>query len=148
MKDGYPSVAHNVICDHKGFVLSFLPGAYGSTDDMIIVRFDGEVDAVRCDPFYKEIEFQVRTGPGPNDRAMVKGAYLITGCGGYSSCRPPQNARGLRGVARADGVRQEGHRVLVQPSQSSLLHPQDAHFFSPQGQQSTTCSSRASAIRT
>ena len=57
MKDGNPSVAHNVICDHKGFVLSFLPGAYGSTDDMIIVRFDGEVDAVRCDPFYKEIEF-------------------------------------------------------------------------------------------
>ena len=76
-KEGYPSLAYNVICDHEGRALAVLKGAYGATNDKTIVHFDGFVDDVRCDDFFTTFEYKVRTGPGATDRAMSKGAYLI-----------------------------------------------------------------------
>ena len=55
-KEGYPSIAYNVICDHQGRALAVLTGAYGSTNDKTIVRFDDFVDDVRCDDFFREFE--------------------------------------------------------------------------------------------
>lgn len=76
-KEGFPSIAYNVICDHEGRALAVLQGAYGATNDKTIVRFDGFVDDVRCDDFFTEFSYEIRTGPGPEDRRMTKGAYLI-----------------------------------------------------------------------
>ena len=81
-KEGYPSIAYNVICDHQGRALAVLTGAYGSTNDKTIVRFDDFVDDVRCDVFFRDFQYEVRTGPEPHDRKMECGAWLIID-GGY-----------------------------------------------------------------
>jgi len=70
-KEGYPSSAYNVICDHEGRALAVLAGAYGATNDETIVRFDEFVADVRSDAFFNEYEFEVFVGEG--DVGPVRG---------------------------------------------------------------------------
>ena len=90
-KEGYTSIAYNVICDHEGRALAVLKGAYGATSDKTIVRFDDFVDDVRCDDFFTQFAYEVRTGPADGDRKMTKGAYLIID-GGYHPWEATQAA--------------------------------------------------------
>ena len=78
-KEGYPSVAYNVICDHEGRALAVLAGAYGATNDKNIVRFDDFVADVRSDAFFTEYEFEVFVGEGDVGpvRGRSRGAWLI-----------------------------------------------------------------------
>ena len=90
-KEGYPSVAYNVMCDHSGRVLCVLPGAYGATNDKTIVQFDNFVDDVRTGPFFTGFGFEVRNGPDDGDREMVHGLWIIVD-GGYHKWRALQAA--------------------------------------------------------
>jgi hypothetical protein len=67
-------------------------GAYGATSDKTIVRFDDFVDDVRCDDFFTQFAYEVRTGPADGDRKMTKGAYLIID-GGYHPWEATQAVR-------------------------------------------------------
>ena len=87
-KEGYPSVAYNVIADHKCRILATLPGVYGSLNDKTIVRFDRFVEDVRSNPLFTESRFQVRTDAGME---MVEGLWLLVD-GGYHKWRALQSA--------------------------------------------------------
>jgi hypothetical protein len=93
-KEGIPTIAYNVISDHEGRALAVLKGSYGSIVDKTIVRFDDFVEDIRCDPFFTEFKYEVRTGPEANDREMLKGAYLIID-GGYHPWEATQAASRL-----------------------------------------------------
>ena len=81
-KEGFPTIAYNVCSDHQGRALSVCPGAYGATNDKTIVKFDTAIDEVRTRSFFTEYEYEVRTGPGDEDRKMESGAWGIVD-GGY-----------------------------------------------------------------
>ena len=92
-KEGIPTIAYNVICDHAGRALAVLAGAYGAFNDKTIVRNDDVVHAIRTDPFFTQMAYEVRTGGG-NDGGgveMEKGAYLIID-GGYHKWSATQAA--------------------------------------------------------
>lgn len=90
-KEGYPSIAYNVICDHNGRAIAVLPGAYGSINDKTIVRFDDFVDDVRCLDFFTKFEYNVRTGARLDDHEMLAGAWIIVD-GGYHKWEVTQAA--------------------------------------------------------
>lgn len=93
-KEGYPSIAYNVICDHEGRAMSVLPGAYGATSDKTIVRFDGFVDEVRCDPFFTEMQYALyKDADGAEE--TEKGAWLLID-GGYHKWAVTQAASKMR----------------------------------------------------
>ena len=43
-KERYPTLAHNVICDHRGRAIAIMPGAYGTMIDKTIVKSDEAVE--------------------------------------------------------------------------------------------------------
>ena len=90
-KEGYTSIAYNVICDHKGRAQAVLAGTYGAFNDKTIVRYDNYVHAIRTQAFFTELQYEVRTGPGACDVEMVEGAYLIID-GGYHKWAATQAA--------------------------------------------------------
>ena len=79
-KEGYPTLAYNVISDHRGRALAMMPGAYGTVNDKTIVKSDLAVEKVRTDPLFTDYQYEVRSSSG--ERSMMKGAYLIVD-GGY-----------------------------------------------------------------
>ena len=81
-KEGYPTVAYNVICNHDQDAMAVTKSALGATNDKTIVRFDDEVNAIRTDKFFTDFEYEIRTGPSDEDREMATDAHLITD-GGY-----------------------------------------------------------------
>jgi len=93
-KEGYPSVAYNVVCDHEGNATAVLPGTYGATNDKTIVHFDDFVDDVRFAHFFTKFKYEVRTGPSSGDRAWEEGAWLIID-GGYHQWAATQAASRL-----------------------------------------------------
>ena len=61
-KEGFPSVAYNVVCDHEGNATAVLPGTYGATNDKTIVQFDDFVDDVRFDDFFYKVQVRGEDG--------------------------------------------------------------------------------------
>ena len=81
-KEGYPTVAYNVICNHDQDAMAVTKSALGATNDKSLVRFDDEENAIRTDKFFTDFEYEIRTGPSDEDREMATGAHLMTD-GGY-----------------------------------------------------------------
>ena len=52
-KEGYPTLAYNVICDHLGRALALMPAAYGTINDKTIVRSDEAVEKVKTGDLFK-----------------------------------------------------------------------------------------------
>ena len=46
-KEGFPTLAYDVSCDHAGIAFHVTPGTYGSCNDKTIIRFDRHVHVVR-----------------------------------------------------------------------------------------------------
>ena len=93
-KEGYPSIAYNVICDHEGRAMAVMAGAYGATSDKTIVRFDDFVDDVRSEAFFTQFEYAVRSGAA-GEFKMDKGAWLAID-GGYHKWAATQAASKVR----------------------------------------------------
>ena len=51
-KEGYPTLAYNVICDHRGRALAMMPDVYGTVNDKTIVKSDLAVEKVRTNPLF------------------------------------------------------------------------------------------------
>ena len=79
-KEGYPTLAYNVICDHSGRAQAIMPGSYGTINDKTIVKSVLAVESVRRDPLFTEYQYELHKKNG--DRTMMQGAYLIVD-GGY-----------------------------------------------------------------
>ena len=79
-KEGYPTLAYNVICDHSGRALALMPGAYGTINDKTIVRSDEAVETVKTGDLFKSFRYQVYRPDGTS--FFITGAYLIVD-GGY-----------------------------------------------------------------
>ena len=58
-KEGFPTVAYEVVVDHFRRILSVTRGFFGSFNDKIIVRFDGFIQAIHDRELYSEVEFKV-----------------------------------------------------------------------------------------
>jgi hypothetical protein len=43
VKEGYPTIAYEMTCDHSGRILYCTLGFYGSQNDKSIIRFDGDL---------------------------------------------------------------------------------------------------------
>jgi hypothetical protein len=50
-KEGFPTIAYNVSCNHAGIAFHVTPGTYGSCNDKTIIRFDRHIDVVRYAPY-------------------------------------------------------------------------------------------------
>jgi hypothetical protein len=92
-KEGFPTVAYNVICNHDQDAMAVTKSALGATNDKTIVRFDDEVDAIRTDKFFTDFQYEIRTGPNREDRGVNRGAHLITdgGITSGSARKQPRN---------------------------------------------------------
>jgi hypothetical protein len=60
-KEGFPTVAYQVICDHSGFIMSCTPGFYGSCNDKTIVRFDNVINALKEGTIYGNVKWKLYT---------------------------------------------------------------------------------------
>jgi hypothetical protein len=58
-KEGFPTIAYEVICDHSGYIMSVSPGYYGSCNDKTIVRYDSIIQKLRCGEIYNNVEWYV-----------------------------------------------------------------------------------------
>jgi hypothetical protein len=79
-KEGFPTIAYSLCCDHACKILNVAAGVRGAENDKITVRFDGMVSKIRNDELFTNYPFRVNiTG---NDWIMKRGLYLICD-GGY-----------------------------------------------------------------
>jgi hypothetical protein len=67
-KEGYPSIAYELIVSHDGRALSCTAGFYGACNDKTIVRFDGAVQRIRRG-FYKHVSYDIYL---PQVSSMIK----------------------------------------------------------------------------
>jgi hypothetical protein len=74
-KEGFPSVAYEVACEHTHRIISVTSGHYGSRTDMTIVRFDGFVSSVRKDPMYTRYRYKMEDNEGRE--YWHRGLYLL-----------------------------------------------------------------------
>jgi Plant transposon protein len=90
-KEGFPTVAYEVTVDHTMRVQAVTRGFHGSANDKTIVRFDGFVNRIKGDAFYKNMEYNLRVNDGPADDpssfTRVSGAYLIVDNGYHKVSR-------------------------------------------------------------
>ena len=63
-KEGYPTLAYNVICDHQGRCITLIPGSYGSVNDQTIVKSDQAVQKIRTEDFYKNYTYEMKDRDG------------------------------------------------------------------------------------
>lgn len=75
-KEGYPSLAFEVIADHTRRVRSCTRGFPGSFNDKSIMRFDSAVRAMRVDPLFSSVEWEYLDVLGA--KHTRKGAYLLS----------------------------------------------------------------------
>jgi hypothetical protein len=83
-KEGFPTVAFQVIVDHSTRILAVSPCYPGSHTDITISRLDLEINAIRSDPLFADYPFSLFVEPGV--REMNYGVYLIAD-GGYQYWR-------------------------------------------------------------
>jgi hypothetical protein len=93
-KEGYATLAYNVVVDHEGKAQEAQKSSLGSFNDKTIVTFDDFIADLRSDPFFTEFMFKVLTGHLPDDHEMISGAYVIVD-GGYHQWEATQAASRL-----------------------------------------------------
>lgn len=94
-KEGYPTIAYQVIVDHSGRALACTRGFYGSWNDKIIVKFDGVIKQLRAGS-HKHVKYKLYTADGSqtersNVWIMVDGGYLkweVTIAASSTCCTP------------------------------------------------------------
>lgn len=86
-KEGYPTVAYQVIVDHTKRAVAVTPGFTGATNDMTIIRFDSAVTKIRTDPIYTERKYKLYEADGtPYEQERC---YLLVDNGYHKvSCLP------------------------------------------------------------
>lgn len=82
-KEGFPTIAYQMICDHAGRILSCTPGFYGACNDKSIIRFDGWINAIR-QGMYRHVKYTLRTSE--TEVKEVEDPYIIVD-GGYHKWR-------------------------------------------------------------
>lgn len=83
-KEGYPTVAFNVHCDHIGRVLAVNGPHPGGRNDKTMARLDEMLVAVRTDAAYTDMEYDMYDADGALKRH--KGAWVLCD-GGYHRWR-------------------------------------------------------------
>jgi Plant transposon protein len=83
-KEGYPTLAYEVVVDHHRRIISVTKSFFGSFNDKTIVQFDGFIQAIHKKELYGNIEFKLNDVDGTE--RTVKGLYLISD-GGYHKWR-------------------------------------------------------------
>jgi hypothetical protein len=83
-KEGFPTVAFQVIVDHSTKILAISPCYPGSHTDISISRLDEEVNSIRFNPLFADFPFSLLVQPGV--REINQGVYLIAD-GGYQYWR-------------------------------------------------------------
>lgn len=78
-KEGYPTVANQVIVDHTERAVAETRGFKGSTNDKTIIRFDSVMTRIRTDPIYSERECKLYNADGT--RYEQRGCHLLVGNG-------------------------------------------------------------------
>ena len=79
-KEGYPTLAFQVIVSHSRRILAVTQSFFGTWNDKTIVKFDDKVKQLRVLPFYTNYYWQLLQSNG--DLMVQKGLYLICD-GGY-----------------------------------------------------------------
>ena len=94
-KEGYPTIAYEVVCDHTLRIMSCTRGHYGSRNDKTIVRFDGFISALRNKQIFGDISYELKKAVVREDGVpivifvTVVGPYVIYD-GGYHKWRVMQ----------------------------------------------------------
>lgn len=78
-KEGYPSLAYQVIVDHLGRALSCTAGFYGSFNDKTIVKFDGAITKLRQGS-HKRVTYKLK---GRNGKEFTRRGVWVMVDGGY-----------------------------------------------------------------
>ena len=82
-KEGFPSIAYQMHCDHSGYITHVCPGAYGACNDKTIVRFDSFIQILRSGKKYANVGFTLLvTFLGLAVKVTRTGLYAICD-GGY-----------------------------------------------------------------
>jgi hypothetical protein len=79
-KEGYPTIAYQVIVDHLGRAMACTAGFYGSCNDKTIVKFDGQIRKLRLGS-HSHVKYVMFNSEGQpvdwnNVWIMVDGGYL------------------------------------------------------------------------
>lgn len=98
-KEGFPTIAYQVIVSHSGRVLACTPGFYGSLNDKTIVKFDGQIRKLR-EGSHNHVRFELRGKDGKKFHrhgvwVMVDGGYLkwaVTMAASKTDCSPAYSA--------------------------------------------------------
>ena len=96
-KEGYPTIAFNVVCDSTTRVQSISRAFHGKVNDKTLVRCDDFVSRLRSDPEYKRLAFDLGEKDGVKKQWL--GAYIMCD-GGYHQWR--ETISGLKGTADPD----------------------------------------------
>eukprot|EP00048_Salpingoeca_helianthica_P004626 m.79311 g.79311 ORF g.79311 m.79311 type:complete len:485 (+) comp13277_c0_seq2:185-1639(+) len=95
-KEKHPTIAFNVIVNHRREIMSVSNGFPGATNDKTIVRFDDTVTQIRTGNFFPSLEYQLHSADG--SLITCKGPWLLVD-GGYHRWRclqgPDSTACGL-----------------------------------------------------
>ena len=87
-KEGYPTIAYHVICDHHRRILACSRGYPGSFNDINIANLDNALVNIHSKPSFTDFPFELYTG-SEKEVATSRGAYLIVD-GGYAPWRELQ----------------------------------------------------------
>jgi hypothetical protein len=88
-KEGYPTIAYEVCCDHNTCIMSVTPGTFGSMNDKTIVKFDGFIEQLRTKQLFTNYEYSLNISA--NETRNFYGAYVITD-GGYHNWKGMMSA--------------------------------------------------------
>ena len=83
-KEGVPTIAYEMVCDHRRRIISVTPGHPGARNDKTIVKFDGFIQALHDRQRYAECTFSTVGADG--NVVQHTGLYLIVD-GGYHRWR-------------------------------------------------------------
>ena len=85
-KEGVPTIAYEMVCDHRRRILSVTPGHPGARNDKTIVRFDGFIQEVHDRERYADATFTTVDVDGNRVEHTGLSGYLIVD-GGYHRWR-------------------------------------------------------------
>ncbi len=81
-KEGFPTLAYSMTCDHTRKILHCTGGFPGSYNDKTIARYDSFITEVAQNPLYKDFKYNVQTQTGEvvekkGDEIVLKHLFLI-----------------------------------------------------------------------
>lgn len=74
-KEGYPTVAYEVVCTHTRKIIACSKGFAGADPDKTIVQYDAFIQSIKNKVKYADVEFSVVNEAGEEE--FLKGLYLI-----------------------------------------------------------------------